>query len=234
MIFRSKNILTIIPVILVILTFQFTIYGQTDLTIVPTIAIGSLDIERIKTYDLDYDEIKGSPYLEKNMLTGHVVMIDHKTTNELSLNYDIYSDEFFYENNKNEELVFDLKLVRAITMKGKDEDYLFKRANPRTPHKFYEILYESETLDIYNDVQINFKDGRDNGVIKTDPKFSRDDNYYAVVKGEKPKSIKLKKKNIYKLFDNDEQITMDRILSEHKIKLKKTKDYKRLFKALNK
>ncbi len=216
-----------------ILTFPFAIYGQTDLTIVPTIAIGSLDIERIKTYDLDYDEIKGSPYLEKNMLTGYVVLIDHKTTDQLTLNYDIYTDEFFFENTKNEELVFDLKLVRAIIMKGQDEDYLFKRVNPRTPHKFYEMLYESETLDIYNHMQINFQEGSDNGVIKIDPKFSRDDNYYAVVKGERPKKIKLKKKNIYKLFNKDEQITMDRILSEHKIKLKKTKDYKRLFKALN-
>jgi len=194
-----------------------------------SIAISTLGMNNFKTTDLKYDDVKGSPYLEKDILNGFVTMIDDQRSETVPLQYDIYSNEFFHVNEKGQEMLIDMKLIKEIVLNGKEEDYKFKRINPRKPHKFYEVLYESETLDIYNDLQINFYEGKEQGITRIDPRFSRDDNYYAQVKGKEPKKIKLKKKDIYKLFGKEEQKEMDSLSKSQKIKLKKSKDFKKLF-----
>lgn len=221
------------------LVFQIPLFGQTTATntgsgpIEASIALGTLSVDNYKTYDLEYDDIKGNPYVEKGYLTGYVVLIDNKKTQEVKLQYDIYTNEFFFIDTKQKELIIDLKLVREIFMQGKEEDYLFKRVNPRRPHQFYEILYEDESLDIYNEMEINFFEGKEQGITRIDPRFSRDDNYYVLTNGKDPKSVKLKKKNIYKLFSKEEQKRMDKITKDNKIKLKKRKDFKKLFAAMS-
>lgn len=222
----------------IFLVFQIGLFGQTTANnngsnpIEASIALGTLSVDNFKTYDLEYDDIKGSPYVEKKYLKGHVVLIDNKKTQEVSLQYDIYTNEFFFINAEKKESVIDLKLVREIVMKGEDEDYLFKRVNPRRPHQFYEILYEDESMDIYNEMEINFFEGKEQGITRIDPRFSRDDNYFVLTNGNDPKSVKLKKKNIYKLFSKEDQKLMDKIAKDNKIKLKKSKDFKKLFAAM--
>jgi len=191
-----------------------------------------LRVDNFKANDLEYGDIKGSPYLEKESLRGYLIMIDEKKTETVTLQYDIYSNEFFHINNKGEEIVIDLKLIRELIMQGKEEAYVFKRINPRKPLKFYEVLYESDGLDIFNDLQVNFYEGKDQGIAKIDPRFSRDNNYYVQLKGKDVKKIKLKKKDVYKLFSKEEQKRMDALSKELNLKLKKSKDFKKLFDAM--
>ena len=191
-----------------------------------------LRVDNFKANDLEYGDIKGSPYLEKESLRGYLIMIDEKKTETVTLQYDIYSNEFFHINNKGEEIVIDIKLIRELIMQGKEEAYVFKRINPRKPLKFYEVLYESDGLDIFNDLQVNFYEGKDQGIAKIDPRFSRDNNYYVQLKGKDVKKIKLKKKYVYKLFSKEEQKRMDALSKELNLKLKKSKDFKKLFDAM--
>lgn len=222
--------------LLVLLTVQIGSYGQTpsinNTTLESTQMLGTFDLDKFVTYEVDYSDIKGSPYLEKNTLTGHAVLIDNRTTEELPLQYDLYTDEFFIAEEKGKEVIFDLKLVRSVYLKGEEEEYIFKRVNPRTPHKFYEILFEGDSFSIYNHMKMIFYDATDNGITKTDAKFSRSDNYYVLIKGKDAKKIKLKKKNVYKLFSNEDQRIMDQLIKEQNIKLKKSKDFKKLFAAM--
>jgi len=197
-----------------------------------SIAINTLSSNNFRASDLKYKDVKGIPYLEKEKLIGYVVMMDDQKTEEVPLQYDIYSNEFFYIDKSGNELIIDLKLVKEIVMRGKEESYLFKRINPQKPHKFYEVLYESDDLDIYNEMGINFFEGKEQGIAKIDPRFSRDDSYYTYKKGTDPKKLKLKKKNVYKLFSKEEQQQIDTIIKDQKIKLKKSKDFKRLFTAM--
>lgn len=194
--------------------------------------LGGLRVDNFKANDLEYSDIKGSPYVEKDAMLGRLQMIDEKLTELVPLQYDIYSDEFFYVNEKKEELLLELKLVKEITMQGKEETYLFKRINPHDPHKFYEVLYEGDALDIYNDMDINFYEGKEQGITNTPPRFSRDDQYYVLQKGKEPKKLKLKKKDVLKLFSKDDQKKMTDLSKELKIKLKKSKDFKKLFAAM--
>lgn len=225
-----------IILLLLILTIYTEMCGQTananGTPLESTQMIGVLDIDKFVTYKVDYSNIKGSPYIEKNTLTGHAVLIDDRKTEELPLQYDIYTDEFFIADEKGKEVVLDLKLVRAIYMKGEEEAYTFKRVNPRTPIKFYEILYKNDSFSIYNHLKVAFYEGKDNGITITEPRFSKSNNYYVLKKGNEAKKIKLKKKNIYKLFSKEDQKILDKIVSEQKLKLKKSKDFKKLFEAM--
>jgi len=225
-------------IIIVILSYEMSLKAQSTSTIDNTspmeasIAVRTLSTNNFKANDLEYEDIRGTPYLEKEFLTGYLVMIDKNRSDEVSLQYDIYSGDFLYLNNKEEELTIDLKHVRSVVMQGGEENYLFKRLDPRTPHKFYEILYESDAFDLYNDIQINFYEGKEQGITKIDPRFARDDNYYILRKGEERQKIKLKKKDIFKLFSKEEQKEMNNIVKDNNIKLKKSKDFKQLFLAM--
>ena len=223
-------------ILLLILLFQIDITGQAAVSeksaMDASIAINTLAMNNFKTTSLKYKDVKGTPYLEKNGLQGHVVMIDEQKTGTVALQYDIYSNEFFHINDKGEEVVLELKLIKEIFMQGKEESYVFKRVNPLKPLKFYEVLYESQELDIYNDLQINFYEGKEQGITKIEPRFSKDNHYYAHLKGKEPKKIKLKKKDVYKFFSKEEKKQMDDLVKKNKIKLKKSKEFKQLFDAM--
>lgn len=197
--------------------------GQAEVT------IGDQSIERVITSELDYSSIDGSPYLEKDILSGKIIFADKTSTDQLDLQYDIHSNEFFYVDEKGRELVFSLSFVREIIMDGKEESYLFKRVNPRKPHKFYEVLYESKDFDIYNHSKITFHRSSDNGIVKTEAKFARKDHYFLLRKGEKAEKFKLKKKELFKQFSSESKKQADQLLKQNKIKLKKSKDFKKLF-----
>lgn len=200
--------------------------------LVSSIALGTLSVDKYRSSQLNYDDIKGTPFVEKEPLSGYLRLVSGEKTHQVPLQYDIYSSEFFYIDEDGQQLVIDTKAVREIVMEGKDEDYLFKRANPKWADTFYDILYEDDDMMIFNEMEINLREGTDNGIVKTDPNFNSDDNYYHVKKGESPKKIKLKKKDIFKFFNKSDQNKMEAFAKENKLKLKKRKEYKKMFSCL--
>ena len=197
------------------------------------ITIGDQKIEKYKSTELDYDNIDGTPYLEKEFLNGFIIFTSNSTSDTMELQYDVFSKEFFIIDTSDKEAVIHLKFVKEIHMDGKEESYLFKRINPSRPHKFYEVIYESDDFDIYNDMKATYHHSTDNGIVQTREKFTKKDNYYLLRKGEKAKKIKLKKKDIYKQLSSEKKSQADQLLKEHKLKLKKSRDFKRLFELLN-
>jgi len=215
---------------------QLTIYtqatvGNGTLPSEANVMIGDLNMNSFRSYNLNYNDIKGSPFVEAEKLKGYVVLIDKSRSTELTLQYDIYQNEFFYTNDNGEELVVDQKLIREIYMTGVGEKYHFKRMNPKSPLIFYDILYEAETLSIFCELDLNFYEAKDQGITKTDARFSRVDKYYVLQKGENPKRIKLKRKDVYKYFSKVDQIALDKIVDDQQLSLKKRQDVKRLFLA---
>lgn len=207
--------------------------SQSGSTLERAISITSLNFDNYRTTALEYDDIQGSPYLEKEYLTGYVVLMGRKATEDIPLQFDIYSREFFYVNDKGDELVLDLKSIREIHMKGKEESYVFKRVNPRKPTQFYEVLYEGDGIHIYNNIDMNFYEGKEQGITRIEPRFSRRDNYYVFKKGEEPVKVKLKKKDILKLFSKEKKKELEDYVKSNKIKLKKAKDFKQMFDSVS-
>lgn len=197
-----------------------------------SIAIGSLAVDRYSTVDLEYNDVKGSPYVEKDLLAGHIVLLDGGKTPQVPLQYDLYAGIFFYTDPNEDRLTIDLKVCREIILQGKKETYHFKRVDPNTADTFYDVLYEDDKQFIYNRIRTILREGSDNGIVKTDPSFNRDDNFYVLMKGGKPKSIKLKKKDVFKLFSKEDQARMEDYAKQNKLKLKKAAEFKEMFKSL--
>lgn len=196
------------------------------------IALGSLSIDKYSTVQLQYDDIKGSPYLEKDLLSGYIVLLDGGKTPQVPLQFDLYGGIFFYTDPNGDKLTINLKVCREIILQGKQETYQFKRTDPNTADTFYDVLYEDDQLFIYNRIETILREGSDNGIVKTEPSFNRDNNYYVLIKGGKPKSIKLKKKDVFKLFSKSDQAQMEAFVKQNKLKLKKEAEFKEMFKSL--
>lgn len=206
--------------------------GSNNVPAEATIPIGDLNMNKFRSYELDYNDILGIPYLEKEMLTGYIVAIDKQKTHDISLQYDIYRQEFFYVDDQGHELVLNQNFIREIVMTGKHMSYHFKRINPRHPLRFYDILYESDQFIIYGDLDIQFTEGKDHGISKLEPKFSRSDTYYVLQKGKPTKRIKLKKKELFKFFTREDQLAMEKVASDNDLSFKKPEDLKLIFREL--
>lgn len=209
--------------------------GQTNpetSPLVASIAVGTLSVDKFRTTQLNYDDVLGSPYAEEEPMEGFLTVVNGDRTKLVPLQFDVYSGEFFYVDEAGKELVIDTKAVREINMSGKEEDYLFKRVIPSKANTFYDILYEDDDIVIYNEMEIILREGSDNGIVKTLPSFNPKDNIFHYTKGGESNRIKLKKKDVFKLFDADTQTMMQSYAKKHKLKLKSRKDYKQLFASL--
>lgn len=223
--------------IVIIIAYQLTAYcqGATNnvanggMPLEAAIELGTISSDKFRRQNLEYNDVKGNPLLEEEMLKGFVLMIDKSRTAELPIQYDIYRKEFFYNDDNGQGHVIDQKLIREIVLTGKEENYHFKRVNPRSPLTFYDVLYETDVLQIFCEPGINFVEGKDHGIAKVEAKFSRVDKFYVLQKGANTKRIKLKRKDLYKYFSKTDQIVLDEILADEKLSLKRRADLKRLF-----
>ena len=196
-----------------------------------SIAVSTLSTNNYRSKALTYENVKGSPYLDKQSLIGSLSLLDGSKTEEAPLQYNIYTNEFLFIQEDGTEQLLEMKKCVALYMKTKKENFVFKRADPTQPHKFFDIIYEADDLKIYNDMEVKFFEGKDQGITKIEPRFSKYDNLFFKKKGENPQKIKVKKKDILKLFEKDEAKQLEQTAKKNKIKLKKVNDFKKLFDA---
>jgi len=160
-------------------------------------------------------------------------MVKGERTEEALFQYDIYSGEFLYVNEKAEQQVLKQSVIDEIIITDSKESFRFKRVDPDAPMRFFDVIYESPSLLIYNDPEINFYEGKEQGVNRIDPRFSRQDNVYVLKDGVGPQKIKIKQKDIVKLLNSEQKQSFEKYLKTNKIKLKKLTDMKKAFLAIN-
>lgn len=205
--------------------------NESNTALEASIAVSTLSTNNYRSKALTYDNVKGSPYLNKEPLRGSLTLLDGGNTEEAKLQYNIYTNEFLFIEEDGTEQLLEMKRCVELNMKTKEENFIFKRADPTQPHKFFDIIYEGEDLKIYNDIEVKFFEGKDQGITKIEPRFSKYDNLYFKKKGENPQKIKVKKKDILKLFEKDKAKQLEQTAKKNKIKLKKVNDFKKLFSA---
>jgi len=186
-----------------------------------SIALNTMNTNSFRTEPLEYKDIKGSPYLMDKASIGYLILVKGDWTEEALLQYDIYREEFFHVNDNEEQQILKQSVIDEIIINDSEESYRFKRVNPDLPMRFYDIIYESPSLVIYNDPEINLYEGKEQGVNKIDPRFSRQNNLYAIKEGGSPKKIKIKEKEILNLMSGAQKQGLQKYLKSNKIKLKK-------------
>ena len=180
---------------------------------------------------LNYNEIDGSPYLLKDYVLGKAMRTDGVYIDSLSMKYDLATFHFIALDDNNEIAINGI-YYKQFVLEIDGEEVLFKRVDPKTPERFYEIIYEGEELTIYKVTVVKMEKGKYSGISKSNDRFFKKTKYMVRV-GRNTEKVKLKKKNLWKYFDVDQQRILEEYIKENNIKLKKDKDFRSLFKILH-
>lgn len=182
-------------------------------------------------YKIDWDNVKGSPYLYEDYKLG-TFYIGDKSYGNIMIRLNTYNDE-----------------IELYTEDGKETEALMKIDNSR-------VVFGDEMLKLYNYVDEEGSEAQGYFLVLSDQKnvslllrkkcvfspnekamtanqadraakFTQYDRYYIVKDGKKPVLVDAKKKSILKLFPGKEDEIKKYIKSE-KLKLKNQEDFAKL------
>jgi hypothetical protein len=226
---------------LLLVTTTTISFAQTDKTLVGT-EENLRNISRLAgvvyTTNMDglYEGIKGTPYLFNEWKKGNIYLIDNTYINDVSIKYNIYTDDILYLNSKSgDSLIIDRSLINSFEITGDNSNnlLLFKEISLR-PYKkdkstFVKVLYDGKSKFIVKYAKTFIKADY-KGAYSAGRKYDEyiDDQQYYIMKDDNtPAKIKLNKKSVTKvLSDKDDKIKS--YLNEHKLALDNEDDVERL------
>ena len=115
------------------------------------------DFEIIST-KLNYSDIEGSPYLNKDLVLGQVIFENGDTT-EYYLRYDMYSDDIEYLINKSLYSVVNIPALDHIDLNGQRIVYQPFYKNGRQS-KGYLVQLVTAQCSLYQKLQVKFEDAQ--------------------------------------------------------------------------
>lgn len=178
------------------------------------------------------DDIDGSPFFNDEYVMGNVKFANGLFQDSLQLKYDLASYTFLSKDKEDAEFAINSRSIAEYRLFIDDEEVLFKRVDPKYPKIFYEIIYQEKGLTFYKSENVKVVKGEELGIASTNSRFFREARYY-VKKGIEIRRIKLKKKDVWYYLTAEQKQRLDQYLKEHKIKLKKDTDFKRVLSILN-
>lgn len=222
--------------LLLFIALAFTITGQTyeikDLNdLSAQFKLGGTDISLDDTSQQKYE---GSPFFNKDFITGEVVINDSIRYQNIPLRYNIYSDKIQFKNNQGRILEFNTASYR----------YLFTIENHRFINKEYiryktketgilEILAEGK-IKLYKKYSVDFLPAtKEAGFKAAEPnRFNPlSDKYFITIDDNIPEGVNLSKSllNQLKEFKPD----VEEYAKSQKIKLRSEQDLIRLIEYCN-
>jgi len=181
---------------------------------------------------VSYDDIDGSPFYYDDYVHSTGITANGEVLDSLNLKYDLATYNFLLKSNDGDEEIIDTRKFREFHMNIEGEEILFKRVDPRYPDIFYEIIFQNKDMTIYKSEEVSMVKGEDLGISKTNDRFFTKETYL-VKKGDQIEWVKLKKKSLWKYLSKEQTELLDHHLKTTKTKLRKTSDYRKLFKLLS-
>lgn len=180
------------------------------------------------TTKLAYNDIKGTPYLNKDKTEGYLIMNDGYVIENIPLQYDLYTKDIIAENKSGKDIVLDRRVYKELGMKLDGRMIKFKKMNPKEKDKFYEVLYENDNITFYKDHKATIREGQNLGLAKVEPEFRQRINHFIAQKNGSIAKVQLKKKKINSFiaaFPEVEAIAMREYIKKSRIKLQTEKDF---------
>ena len=179
-----------------------------------------------------YSSTKGSPYMFKEFADATLTLNNDTEVTGVKVNYDGFVGEIIAIDKDGEKIALDPRYYKKIVVDEGDAWATFERSNPEKEAKFYQVLYNKNSLVFYKDYQAKFHEQVANGLIETPARFSKKSQYYIMNGDDKPIAVNLKKKEVFEHFPEIELIAMEEIIKKKKYKMKKESDYLALFAQL--
>ncbi|MGQ1908557.1 hypothetical protein ACT3CE_02095 [Marinifilum sp. RC60d5] len=187
-------------------------------------------LEHLNNLKVNYD---GSPFFTENWETGKVIFTNEQSV-DYKLHYNIYTQEFWIKNDKNEiRKLKQTKDISRITILNSNFKFINYYEDNKPKSSIMESLVDKPVglLKMYHcklipgDKNVNTYSG------PTKSRFSKKTDYY-YIENENIKLLPTKKKEFLEYFRNDQQ-KITRYIKQHKLKLKKEKDLIKIFEFYN-
>ena len=172
--------------------------------------------------------IKGSTFLTaKDFKPIIVKTIGNKVGKYSQGTFNVKTGQFIVKKADGKLVAIDDSLVKEVVFLGNS----FKKIDG----EYYAFLSEGE-ISFLKKYKLDVVNGSVDPLSKekvTPDKYVIKELYFTLNKGQSPKTIKLKKKNILKLFTKEQVAKIKKMVKEKKLSYKKERDLKLLFNIVN-
>ncbi len=183
----------------------------------------------------NYENIDGSPFLKEDFEKGVIAVNDSLSFKDVPLRYNILTDKIEFKDNKNQVLEINDHNQDYYFLIGqkqfKTADYIY---NNTTIRGVLEILVRGH-VQLYKKYQVEFEPAT-KAIAYEDAKpdrfVSKDAEYFLAVDNEKPKEIKLNKKDIFSQLKQFKP-TIEKYAKTEKLKIKSEEDLVQLVQYCN-
>jgi hypothetical protein len=184
---------------------------------------------------INLDDVKGSPFLDKNFIKGYILDLSTNNKMDVSLRYNIYNDEMEVINPVDNSIGALAKKERYVCFFGGDKFVFIKG---KTKSGYYKELVSNNTsngsmslLVKYSSIYIPKKYGTTPLQQGVSAKFNNDESFYLLMDDTLIKKPK-KKKKFMELFSSNKALMISYI-SKNKLKVDKERDLTRIITYYN-
>ncbi|MDH5396908.1 MAG: hypothetical protein OEX02_02100 [Cyclobacteriaceae bacterium] len=175
--------------------------------------------------DIDYTEIKGTPYYHNDYKRGKVLFRNGEEQNFL-MRYNIYQDVIEYQQDESFLLLGWSEFYEAIIIDGEKFVMRYFKDGPETNRGYFVQLTDSG-LQVYKRMQVGYRDesDRDSGYeIKRNRACVRSKDLYYMAIGKDILKVFTGSKNSLKQFVAQDADRIFKYAKKNKLNLKKEED----------
>lgn len=177
---------------------------------------------------LNYNDIKGSPYVNDQFEKGYVFVVANENAQNLQLRYNAYSDDVEYLQGVKAYTFINPELIKKINFSGTTYVYrLLKTSKESKNGGFFAVLFSDRDLKLLKKQSVGFLPAKEaaSSYEKNKPaSFSKvKETYFLEFEKEKPLELPSVKKKVIQIFEAKGFQVKD-FMKKEKINVKEEED----------
>jgi hypothetical protein len=179
-----------------------------------------------------YKEIAGSPYLEKEIQKGIIILKDDRKVENVMIRYNAFEDALLYQIGEDQITMLDPPVINGFEYRknGNVVKYISISILEGKRH-FYEIIYAGKsTLVVQHQIKLTKKTNNAGSYGASDMQgsaFKQSDNYFLMDATGKSSEVNLTKKSLISALGLHEE-ELQAFIKKNKLKVKENTDLVRL------
>ena len=188
------------------------------------------DVQGRPIMEISYTDIKGTPFLFDDWVSGIVILGNGETFNNVPLKYNVFDEKLYFKNPKNNELLEFVQPVKSFKFNELKGAGVFSKGFPAidrfNSETFYDVLFDGK-VKLLNKKYKTVLEVRPYNSATVEKSFVDRNDYY-IVKGNKIERIKNSRKDFLDIF-SDKSAQIDAFIKKEKINFKNNDDLVKVF-----
>ena len=188
------------------------------------------DVQGRPIMEISYTDIKGTPFLFDDWVSGIVILGNGETFNNVPLKYNVFDEKLYFKNPKNNEILEFVQPVKSFKFNELKGAGVFSKGFPAidrfNSETFYDVLFDGK-VKLLNKKYKTVLEVRPYNSATVEKSFVDRNDYY-IVKGNKIERIKNSRKDFLDIF-SDKSAQIDAFIKKEKINFKNNDDLVKVF-----